>query len=313
MAQTLLRAKPGPDGAALVAQHLQLAGDTAGAAEQHRRAAEHAATVLAHSDALEHLDAALALGHSDTAVLHERIGDLRTLAGDYVGALSSYEAAAAESEPAALPRVEHKLGGVYQRRGDWERAQTRFAMALEALGADGDAGLRSRILADLSLTLHHAGRSQTAVGIAAQAGSLAESAGDGLAQAQAHNLLGVLARGDGRLDVARSELERSLGLADELGDPAARTAALNNLALVAREARELDRALRLTEEALALCATTGDRHREAALENNLADLHHDAGHTEESMVHLKRAVEIFSEVGGDEAVRLPEIWKLASW
>ena len=28
------------------------------------------------------------------------------------------------------------------------------------------------------------------------------------------------------------------------------------------------------------------------------------------MVHLKRAVAIFSEVGGDERARLPEIWKL---
>jgi len=31
------------------------------------------------------------------------------------------------------------------------------------------------------------------------------------------------------------------------------------------------------------------------------------------MRHLKRAVAIFSEVGGDDATRLPEIWKLVSW
>ena len=31
------------------------------------------------------------------------------------------------------------------------------------------------------------------------------------------------------------------------------------------------------------------------------------------MAHLKRAVTIFSEVGGDDGARLPEIWKLASW
>jgi hypothetical protein len=49
------------------------------------------------------------------------------------------------------------------------------------------------------------------------------------------------------------------------------------------------------------------------LENNLADLHHAAGRPQESMEHLKRAVAIFSEVGADEAARLPEIWKLVSW
>ena len=31
------------------------------------------------------------------------------------------------------------------------------------------------------------------------------------------------------------------------------------------------------------------------------------------MVHLKRAVALFAEVGADEATRLPEIWKLVSW
>ena len=69
----------------------------------------------------------------------------------------------------------------------------------------------------------------------------------------------------------------------------------------------------LTESALELSVAHGDRHREAALENNLADLHHAAGQPEEAMDHLKRAVAIFTEVGADEATRLPEIWKLVSW
>jgi tetratricopeptide (TPR) repeat protein len=82
---------------------------------------------------------------------------------------------------------------------------------------------------------------------------------------------------------------------------------------VERDAGELGRARELTERALELSVAHGDRHREAALENNLADLHHAAGHPDEAMDHLKRAVAIFTEVGADEATRLPEIWKLVSW
>jgi DNA-binding SARP family transcriptional activator/predicted ATPase len=351
VADSLARATPGPDGAALVAQHLRLAGDQAAAAEQHSVAGEHAASLLAHADALEHLDAALALGHPDTAALHERIGDLRTLVGDYAGALAAYESAAAHADAAAIARIEHKLGGVHQRRGEWERAEARFAVALES-AEPGDEALRARILADLALTVHQSGRAEGALGapddvraaraeeapgardaqeapglptdarprgpaaaarLAAEARARAEAAADLSAQAQAHNMLGVLERAEGRLGAAREELERSLALAEELDDSSARVAALNNLALVAREAGEPERALELTEAALALCAAQGDRHREAALENNLADLHHEAGRTQESMEHLKRAVAIFSEVGADEATRLPEIWKLVSW
>jgi tetratricopeptide (TPR) repeat protein len=295
-----------------VAQHLRLAGDSLGAAEQYRLAAEQAVRVHAHADALDHLEAALALGPGNAPELLERIGDLRTLLGDYVAALDSYESAAAQSDPAALAAIEHKIGGVHQRRGEWERAEARLVAALEAAPVAA-LGLRARIRADLALTLHHAGSAERAASEARDALELAEAAADARAEAQAQNMLGVLARHDGDAAAALAHLERSLELARELGDPEAEAAALNNLALLKRDADELDTALELTEQALALCADYGDRHREAALENNLADLHHAAGHEDEAMTHLKRAVAVFSEVGADDATRLPEIWKLVSW
>jgi DNA-binding SARP family transcriptional activator len=298
--------------AALTAQQLRLAGEPREAAEQFRVAAEHAASLLAHADAVAHLETALALDPIDAAAVHERIGDLRTLVGDYNGALASYETAAAESEGLAVAALEQKLGGVHARRGEWERSEARLAAALDAL-PPGDSGLRARIVADLALSLHHTGRSDEASARANEARELAEAADDRRAQAQAHNMLGVLARSDGDLATARTDLEHSIALAEELGEAAAQVAALNNLALAERDDGELDRALQLTGRARELCAAYGDRHREAALENNLADLHHAAGGDDEAMAHLKRAVAIFAEVGADEATRLPEIWKLVSW
>ena len=125
-------------------------------------------------------------------------------------------------------------------------------------------------------------------------------------------MLGVLARNAGEARARPGdELERSLALARRSSATIPpQAAALNNLALVRRDAGELAEALELTESALSLCAAYGDRHRQAALENNLADLHHAAGRGDEAMTHLKRAVALFSEVGADEATRLPEIWKL---
>ena len=294
---------PGPPG--LVASHLRLAGDQAGAAEQHRLAAEQAVSVHAHADALEHLEAALALGIPEAAATHEGIGDLRTLLGDYAGALASYEAATAFGEPDAQAAVEHKAGEVHQRRGEWDRAEARFTAALEAAPANA-TGLRARIVADLGLTMHDAGQTERATELAHEALGLAESAGDRRAEAQAHNILGVIARSTGDVDTSLEHLRRSLELAHELGDGPAEAAALNNLALVERDSEAFAEALELTEQALALCSIYGDRHREAALENNLADLHHAAGNDDEAMDHLKRAVALFSEVGADEATRLPE-------
>ena len=70
--------------------------------------------------------------------------------------------------------------------------------------------------------------------------------------------------------------------------------------------------MELTEEALQTCARLGDRHREAALHNNLADLLHALGRGDDAMRHLKRAVEIFAEVGESGELQ-PEIWKLVRW
>ncbi|MGI8428209.1 MAG: AAA family ATPase [Solirubrobacteraceae bacterium] len=298
--------------AALVAKHLRLGGEDAAAAVQYRIAAEHAAALHAHADALNHLDAALALGHPDIAGAHERIGDLRTLRGDYLGALIAYETATAHADPAARSTVEHKLGNVHHRRGEWSRAQARFTAALDTVDPT-QPRLRAHVQTDLAHTLHQIGDRERAAVLAADALTLAVESSDPHGMARAYNLLGVLARSSGDLADACAHLDRSLGLAQELDDDSAQAAALNNLALVGRDAGALEHARELTERALALCVACGDRHREAALENNLADIDHAAGDADGSMEHLRRAVAIFSEVGADEATRLPGIWKLVSW
>jgi tetratricopeptide (TPR) repeat protein len=276
-----------------VASHLRLAGDDAKAAKRYRIAAEYATSLHAHADALEYLQAALALGDGELGPLHERIADTRTLLGDYAGALTSYEAAAAEGGATETARIEHKLGNVHLRRGEWDRAEARFGAAMDAVPGD-DLGLRARIQADLALALNQSGQSGEAQAIARDALTLAESGEDRHARAQVHNILGILARNSGELATARAGFEASLELARELRDESAQAAALNNQALVERDSGAPKRALELTRSALELCAHYGDRHREAALENNLADLHHALGDEDAAMTHLKRAVAIFS-------------------
>ena len=286
---------------------------TPGAAEQYRLAGEHAASLLAHADALEHFEAALALGYPDPPALHERIGDLRTLLGDYGGALASYETAAAHGEAAASPAIEHKLGGVTS--GAASGSAPRRATGRPGRGERGRRGLRARILADLSLTLHQRGRARRArPSSQSRRADLAEAAADGRAQAQAHNMLGVLALADDASSRRATSSSAAWRWPRARRRSAAAAAALNNLALVARERRRARPRARADRGGAGSSARAqGDRHREAALENNLADLHHAAGRAEEAMDHLKRAVAIFAEVGADEATRLPEIWKLVSW
>ncbi len=303
-------AAAGPS-AAQVARHYQLAGRDGEAAQYLFRAGEHARSVYANADALASYETALAFGYQESGVVHERIGDLRTLLGDYGGALASYEAAAAEAVAEDAPGLEHKLGGLHLRRGDWELAARHLEAALASSGSS-DGALRARVLADLSLVAHRSGAREGALVRAREALASAEAAGDEAALAQAHNILGILTKNAGDRTRAREHLELSLRWADERAEPGARVAALNNLALLDRAEADLDGAIARTEKALELCGRFGDRHRQAALHNNLADLLHDQGRADEAMVHLKQAVSIFAEVG-EAGEPQPEIWKLVEW
>ena len=312
----LARARAGRELGALAAQvahHLQLAGQDAAAAEHFRLAAEHARRVHANAEALAHLRSALACGHPDAAGLHEAIGDLQTLAGEYPAGLASFEVAAALANSDDLARLEHKLGDVYRRRGEWDLAESHFESARAALGIVRSAGARARLYADWSLLAHRRGRAAQAEELAQEALELAEAVGEAPALAQSHNMLGILASSRGNVDLARQHLTRSLALAEMLSDPSARIAALNNLALVYGASGELEQALGLAESALTLCVSQGDRHHEAALHSNLADLLHAAGRPDDAIDHLKQAAPIFAEIGAREGGLQPEIWKLTEW
>jgi DNA-binding SARP family transcriptional activator len=323
VAEALVNTARGPRSPGAVASqaayHYHLAGQDALAAEYYQKAGEHARALYANVEALAHFQTALALGHPEPARLHEAIGDLYTLSGEYSTALSSYENAAAlegprlAGTPGHLATLEQKIGDVHGRRGEWDLAECHFQAALEALGETSDPGERARLLAAWSQLAYHSGQPVQALELASQAQSLAETNGDLRAMAQANNILGILARGRGDIDLALHLLEQSLKMAEQLNDPNARVAALNNLALVHRYRGDLDQAIALTLSALELCLQQGDRHREAALHNNLADLYHAAGQSRPAMEHLKKAVAIFALIGGSADEIQMEIWKLVEW
>src|SRR5260370_26985467 len=185
-----------------IAHHYQMAGNDSLAAEYYRLAGERARGLYANTEALAHLRLALALGHPETAALHEAIGDLHTLLGEYGAALKSYETAAALGDAEDLGKIEYKLGTIYERRRQWELAESHFEAPLPAIDDTRQAGERARGRATWSWTAHHQGRLGKSLELAQQALDLAEAARDARALAQAHSILGILASRQGNLALA---------------------------------------------------------------------------------------------------------------
>lgn len=297
-----------------VARHAQLGGQEAQAAEYYRRAGDYARGLYANAEALAAYQSALALGYSPAADLYQEIGQLQTLMGEYTAAINSYEMAAALCRPGCAAELEYKLANVHHRRGEWDLADSHFQASFEQLGGEeGDPELLARLFADWSRTAHDQGCAGRALELANRSLELAEKTGERRALAQAHNILGILARNQGQQDAAIRHLELSLDIAGSLHDLGAKTAALNNLAKAYEDQQNWGRAIELVESALELCTQQGDRHRQAALLNHLADLFHAAGQPELAMENLKKAVVIFSEIGHKAETQQPEIWMLTEW
>ena len=305
-----------PGRLALIAGHERAAGRDAEAAEAYREAGARAREVYANREALDHLGTALALGHPDVAGLETTIGELRTVLGDYAGAVAALEAAAAVTPEDGLPAIELRLGRVHARRGDTATAASHLDGALDQLdgrSTTADPRLLGAILVERSVVAVRSGDLALAGSLAARALEVGTADDDPRAIGAALRLLGLVARERGDLDAARDALTRSLGIAAGDPDPGAAIAARNALALVEAAAGDRDTAIRLLEEALVACRRTGELHLEAAVENNLADQLHAAGRTDEAMAHLKRAVTLFADIGGQPGELEPEIWKLVAW
>ncbi len=296
-----------------VARHYQLAGDDAEAAVHYLEAGRRAFAMHANTQAKEYLLTALALGHTEEGPIHREIGDIELLAGDYQAALSSYERAAAMSSSDAKPDVERRLGALHHRIGQFDSARAYFQTARDSLVAGERTAAASMTSADWALTELKVGNLERARLLVEEAMELAISSEDASALAQGHNTLGILATEEGDYPGAAHHLERGLAMANEVGGGAIRVAALNNLARATARIGDLDRGRTLAEAALDESVAIGDRHREAALHNNLADLLHAAGDVDESMKHLKKALQGFAEIELGADLSHPEIWKLAQW
>ena len=310
---------PATTRAATVAEHFQLAGRDAEAAQWWWRAGQLARELYAHAEAHERMVRALALGYPQ---LPGRIavGEELVVLGRYREALAEFETAAALAgaaegdgggDRAMQASIEHRLADVHHRLGDWDLADAHLAVVTE-LVAEAEPGRLARAEADRAVVAYRRGDADQAAAFGQAALRCARAAADPGATAQALNVLGMLAARAGHTAAAETYLRDSLAEARQLPELGAAVAALNNLARLLAETGRIREALTVAAEALELGSELGDQHRVAALHTNMADLLHADGQGEAAMAHLKEAARRFASVDVGDAPR-PEIWTLVEW
>lgn len=317
---------PGATPAGAVARHAAQAGRDDEATDWYLAAADEAARLFAHAEALELLDAARALGRSPLDV-HERTGGVLVRLGRYGDALVSFDRACAlaEGDRGRQAEIEHAIAGVYDRLGEAALAEAHLEASYEllvdtgteagipdgtALGGSGHDPRAARVLADLALVRHRRGREEDALATASAA-TAAAGASDEAALAQARNVLGMLALARGAMPEAEDHVRAALAHARSAGDLDLRIAALNNLSHVLEAKGDAQAALQTAYETVELAQRQGDRHRLASLHSHLADLLHAVGRDEDAVAQLKRSAAEFADV--QDAQTRPAVWTLTEW
>ncbi|MGI9641696.1 MAG: BTAD domain-containing putative transcriptional regulator [Acidimicrobiia bacterium] len=281
---------------AAIAAHLRNAGRDDDASAWFVKAGLAARSVYAHSEAIEALQAAIALGSRHDAEIYQGLGESMLTDARFDEAITAFESAAAVGTPGQVAVAEHGVGEVHRRLGRFGYAETHFGLA------EADHPEPASLYSDWAMLEFRQGDSGAASELAVRAVEAAEASGRPTVEARARGILGVVSD-----DVV--QLERAVELAG--ADPVVRLGAINGLAYAAANDGDLERAHLLIAEGIDLAERVGDRHRMAALLNHAADIHHRAGREQESQEALTEAVRMFAGVQPDAWA--PEVWLLSRW
>jgi DNA-binding SARP family transcriptional activator len=154
-----------------------------------------------------------------TAELWERVGDLRVLSGDAMGAVKAFGSALGTTPADALCRLRRKIAGALLIEHDAEAAEPHLAAAEELAP---DAAERARLACLRANQAWERGDLDAAQRLAERAGELAAADGDPEDVASAHEALAIVSHFRGEWQVGlQLEIER-LAAAGDRGDHFAR-------------------------------------------------------------------------------------------
>jgi predicted ATPase/class 3 adenylate cyclase len=196
---------------------------------------------------------------------------------------------ASETEAAMSSRLALALHDLVYRLGFWDEARAALQKVenLSRLDAQTSGAIHLR-LASLA---HDGGKSDEAEKRARIALDLAQTAGDARGEADALNLLGLLALDSESMDEAGEFFEKSLsGRAPS--DFNGRAIALHNLALLASRQREIESATNYYEAALDQRRAAGDARGEAETLGNLGVLAHTSGDLEGAVKLYRQSLDL---------------------
>jgi len=289
----------------LIAEHLDLAGRPAEAADYLRRAGEQAAARYANAEAADYLTRALQLIPAGDAALRYGLLQQRERLHDLLGAreaqledIAALEALADQpADDCRRAEAAACRAAYYEAVSDFPRAAAAAQAAVEQAGRAGDPRreVGGRIV--WARALLRQGQFPEALAQLEQALAQAQAAGDRPGEASSRHYQGTVQYFLGAYPEARRYLEQARAIRRDLGDRRNEAISLGNLAGVAMAQGDLAQARGCSEQALAVYETIGDRRNEAQARSNVGSVYHALGDFSRAREYYERARDVFRDIG----------------
>jgi tetratricopeptide (TPR) repeat protein len=237
--------------------------------------------------------------HGQASALSQ-LGNLRTLAGDYPGAIALNRQALAiyqgTSDRLGQARALNHLGVAQMLAGNYPAAAAAEQQAL-ALSRDvGDRAVQADALNDLGFVQQLTGDHMAAAECQRQALALYTDLGHAWGQADALNHLGIVQRLTGDYPSAAASQQQSLTLFRDVGHLRGQADALNELGLVQQVTGDYPAAAASHQQALEWFRDLGDRRGQAEALNNLGDLLDRSSASCQALSHYGQALVIARDI-----------------
>jgi class 3 adenylate cyclase/tetratricopeptide (TPR) repeat protein len=304
---------------ALLARHYLLAEEYDPAFDYHLRAGRQAQASYANREAITLYERALQIAQrleprtenqepnadrssSQVIELHERLGVVYALIGEYDAALERYRTALAllgRRPDATLDervRLHYHIARVYEKRAEFE---TAFEWVERAMALAGDAQSRELVrclLLGAGLHLRQ-GRNNQTLEWGERALHLAEQLGSLRNQAEAFMQLGSAYSNLGDNTRAFELTSRSLQLYEQAQDLTRLADVRNNLAIIAQALGRMAEARAHFEAGAEIKQAIGDVYHQGMIANNLGDLLKLQGDLDEAIARFAEGLAIYERIG----------------
>lgn len=287
----------------LIAQHYELAGDTAQAVEFLERAAEKSMRLSAYREALSASERALAIlassedtNHALRARLLLTIGIAHLWLTDHMTASARFEECIALARSIHDPGLESKalvqLGRIGLEQGKFDQAERQLQESLAIAQELNDIDVIAYTLAHLGYISHYQGRYADAQRYGEESYEFAKQAGDAIAQAFSLNMLAMISVNNHQFERAHDYHLQAINICKNAGDRYGFARTYNNLSELIRVQRRYAEAKPYTQEGIKLARELGNRYTLPIMLINLLYSQVGLGELREAYASLSEALQL---------------------